>query len=593
MRIFILFFSILLFSLSLSSQTTIDFSVQLPAELSGQTVGLRGNIPPLSWDSSYVLTAGEQENVFSGAVQLEKPSGLLEYKYVLEDAEGEVRWELEGQGNRLLTISGTALRTGPEKWDEMRKIDVTVLPAIPEEGLLEDFEILREALLELHPGLYRYNSEAEVEMHFAELRQALSRSLTYAEAYKSISLFLGKIRCGHTYANFFNQDPIIREVIFEQPDKFPFAFRIIGGKMIVTQNASNCKFAEPGTEILTINEIPVKQVLDSLMTIVKGDGSNHAKRLEDLQLHGYNTYEAFDAYFPLLFPPQDFRYSITAAKPKTGQRISCIVAPLTRSDRNKLVRMKGAKLPDSYDDLWAFNFFSSKAAYMKLGTFVIWQMDLDWKQFLADAFAKMNEEKTPNLIIDIRGNEGGLDEVAETLVSYLLREEVKYRTYETRTRYEVIPESLRPYLDGWDESIFDIKKQVKSGKNGFYIARGEKDEVKLEPSESPYQGKVYLLVDAANSSATFYLAKMMKELGLATLVGETTGGNLRGLNGGNTVFLRLPNSRIEVDIPLMGAFAREEMPDKGVEPDIVVRQTVNDLIEGKDTVWEYVQKKVR
>jgi hypothetical protein len=594
MRIFILPFFVLLSSFPVWSQTTIDFSIKVPADLSGETVGVRGDMPPLSWDSTYVLSPEGQEGFFSGSIALDSTVGrVLEYKYVVEDKEGKVLWELENEGNRLLVLSSEILKTGREAWNEMKKIEVTDLPRVPADGLLEDFEILREALTSLHPGLYRYNSEAAIEMHFAKLREAMSQPLTYAEAYKEISKFLGRIRCGHTYANFFNQDPLIREVIFGQLDKFPFAFRIIDGKMIVTENASNCKFAEPGTEILTINGIPVERVLDSLMTVVKGDGSNHAKRLKDLEVYGYNTFEAFDAYFPLLFPPQEYRYSITAAKPKTKQRISCIIAPLNRTDRNKLIRMKGAELPESYDDLWAFNVFSTKAAYMRLGTFVTWEMDMDWKQFLADAFGQLNEKKTPSLIIDIRGNEGGLDEVGETLIQYLLKEEARYPTFETRTRYEVIPESLRPYLDTWDKSIYDIKKQMKSGKKGFFIAKGEKDEVKLVPSENPYQGKVYLLVDADNSSSTFYLAKMMKELGLATLVGQTTGGNLRGLNGGNTVFLRLPNSRIEVDIPLLGAFAREEMPDEGVKPDIVVKQSVEDLIEGKDAVLEYVKKKVR
>ena len=38
------------------------------------------------------------------------------------------------------------------------------------------------------------------------------------------------------------------------------------------------------------------------------------------------------------------------------------------------------------------------------------------------------------------------------------------------------------------------------------------------------------------------------------MVGQVTGGNLRGINGGAFFFLNLPNSRLEIDLPLIGQF---------------------------------------
>jgi hypothetical protein len=69
---------------------------------------------------------------------------------------------------------------------------------------------------------------------------------------------------------------------------------------------------------------------------------------------------------------------------------------------------------------------------------------------------------------------------------------------------------------------------------------------------------------------------------LGTLVGQTTGGNRRGINGGAFFFLRLPNSTIELDLPLVGQFPLDPQPDAGIEPDIAVRVTRADVANGRD-----------
>lgn len=78
----------------------------------------------------------------------------------------------------------------------------------------------------------------------------------------------------------------------------------------------------------------------------------------------------------------------------------------------------------------------------------------------------------------------------------------------------------------------------------------------------------------------------MKTLHVGTLVGQDTGGNQRGINGGAFFFLRLPHSGIEVDVPLIAQFPAggvEAMPDAGLEPDVAVIPSTADMAEGVDT----------
>jgi len=97
----------------------------------------------------------------------------------------------------------------------------------------------------------------------------------------------------------------------------------------------------------------------------------------------------------------------------------------------------------------------------------------------------------------------------------------------------------------------------------------------------------------ANSSATFFLAQILKEQKVATLVGQESGGNLMGTNGGQLFFLTLPHSQIEMDIPLIGYYPADEQPDQGIMPDVYVEPSVEDVVNGGDMELEKVKKLIQ
>ena len=110
------------------------------------------------------------------------------------------------------------------------------------------------------------------------------------------------------------------------------------------------------------------------------------------------------------------------------------------------------------------------------------------------------------------------------------------------------------------------------------IANGEI----IKPSGKLFHGKVFVLIDASNSSATFQFAQNIQSHHLGTLVGQPTGGSQRGFNGGAFFFVRLPHSGIEMDLPLIGTFPLVPAPDAGVTPDILVMPTAADVAAGYD-----------
>jgi len=76
---------------------------------------------------------------------------------------------------------------------------------------------------------------------------------------------------------------------------------------------------------------------------------------------------------------------------------------------------------------------------------------------------------------------------------------------------------------------------------------------------------------------------------VATLAGKTTGGNLRGINGG-AFFLRLPACGLEVDVPLIARFATGQPPAAGLAPDVEVRPTFESVVRGLDLERAAVQR---
>ena len=100
----------------------------------------------------------------------------------------------------------------------------------------------------------------------------------------------------------------------------------------------------------------------------------------------------------------------------------------------------------------------------------------------------------------------------------------------------------------------------------------------------PFAGKVWVVVDASNSSATFEFAQIVQREHLGTLIGSATGGNQRGINGGAFFFVRLPRTGLDADLPLIGQFPSRAALDAGLEPDLLVETTALDIAAGRDPI---------
>lgn len=164
-------------------------------------------------------------------------------------------------------------------------------------------------------------------------------------------------------------------------------------------------------------------------------------------------------------------------------------------------------------------------AYMKIKAMSYYHVEEDYpkiKSFLKEV------EDYDKLIIDIRGNEGGFDEYWEKVVGLLIDDVYSAEYY---SFFKQKPKSiLDPFVITNDRSIWDLDEsfleqfppEIKEDFKFYKI-----NQVNIAPEgDVNFKGKVYLLVDSEVFSAAEKFAAFAKDTGLATLVGETTGGGM-------------------------------------------------------------------
>ena len=283
---------------------------------------------------------------------------------------------------------------------------------------MSDAALLRKAYEALDPGLYRYNTVEQANAAFARLDAALAQDRDLRSSFLDISRFTASIKCGHCYPNFFNQPPDVARALLQNQDRVPFYFMWLDGRMIVTRNFSDDARLTPGTRIDSINAVDTRQILANLLPLVRADGSNDAKRIDELGVRGDDQYEAFDVYFPLVYPQKSTTIALRA-RSVAGQTFAATVLALTYAQRIAPIQARMNAQHGGTVPLWSFRFKDARTAYLKMPTWSVYDTKWDWKSFLSDVFATLAGRKPARLIVDLRGNEGGSD-VGSVLLSHLI-----------------------------------------------------------------------------------------------------------------------------------------------------------------------------
>jgi hypothetical protein len=428
----------------------------------------------------------------------------------------------------------------------------------------EDLRHLHAALRELHPGLYRYSTRAQVDEAFAQAEAQLPGTVAADELFRRTAALSTVIRDGHTRFR-------IPASLEKQASAWPLLpLRILVGRgRLFIANVCGGPPGLAGREIRAVDGIPAAEVLARAGALRPRDGSN-----ETYPRWALDQPLAFNEALNLLLGPRD-GHRLAVASGETTETI--FVAAERREALSACVGpdvARSAALRFHDDD---------RIAVLSLPTFVP-DLSEDYRGW----FDTLARRRTRGLVIDLRDNGGGLDRNGSRLFAHLTRKTFSYydrivlNTVRPRAPFKQFAELLRPW-------------RIEPDERGRLLFTGHECLGAQQPEAPAFDGPVVVLVNGGTFSAASEFAAVAAAHRRATFVGEETGGAANGNTAGVAALVALPHSGIRVQVPMMRYEVAAPGLDqgRGVRPAVEVEVTVDDRRSGRDRGAEQAMTLVR
>ena len=535
--------------ISTPAQSNITFQVDLKepiiqnlfSEAAGDIVVVRGSFE--GWRSNdFKLNDDNNDSIYTGTFAINANLiSEIEYKYCLIKNTGEVNWEWFPEpdniphGNRGLFLTGKAQSTSVEKFHLINSIKTNDEDKIVfnTEELKEDFIQLRRSLEKIHCALYEYTSKEEFDNLFNNQFKKINKPMEYHEYFNIVTPLVVKIGCMHTGiwmpGEFWD---------LGRKNFFPLQLKLIGGKAVVTGYYNDTAQVPVGCAILKINSRPIDEIIKDVENTIFSDAMN-------VQFQKAGFEKRFPMIYTSIYGFPD-KYVITYTLPGSKTKITTMLVPADLESVRKIA-FKNFQHPSLTLDIVK----EKNTAVITIPTFSFYDRVKYFTNFLDSSFKKIKDKSITNLILDLRGNDGGDPFCSVPLFSYLEKEPVKY-----------FAEEYGHYSE--------FAKVIPLAENNF-------------------KGNLYTLIDHHCGSTNGHFCALLKYHKIGKLVG-TEGGATYKCNARVEEF-RLKNTHLIVNVARQTYTAAVEGMDKtkGVEPDYIIDQSYDDFLNGKDTIIEFTQ----
>jgi len=439
--------------------------------------------------------------------------------------------------------------------------------------LKEDFSLLRTALEQAHPALYKFSSKSSMDSLFNAIDKSIDKEMTEAQFLTLISPVFGKIKCGHT--RIYPSDNY-RKYVMTSAKMFPFEIKIIDNKLYIVKNLSADSTVKLGTEIDSINKVPASKILPELLSRTWADGLNQTMK--------YKVFEqSFNIWYSIVYGECD-NFSIVAVSPETHKTISFTVPAITMAERKKVSAIRTKKPIDRQPIQFKLIDDLAQTAVLTVKTFspeIFKHNGTDYNKFIDSIFTIIKNKNIPKLIIDLRDNNGGDVVFMSNLFSYIADKEynlLNYAQFKTN----------KP-LDYLDKDTTDFYKFITDSK-GNYFWKDTKDDwyETYQPNKNNFKGKVYILINGGSFSSSGFFCSLFQYYKRGKIIGEEAGGSSVCNDCHDN--LVLPNTKINTEIARC-TFSMNlpgiKYDGHGIIPDKLVKTTLNDIINDNDSVLKY------
>ncbi len=474
----------------------------------------------------------------------------------------------------LLVVMGAAGQAGappgppPAAFDPARTFSPDELKA--------DLQVLWDVLEEGHGGFERYTPAARQRKAFDAVRDGFDAPLTRFDLYARLLPLVAGIEDGHTRLAL---PPHADAYLGARPILVPLRLRFIGDRAYVAGDLTPGRGVGDGAELLAVDGRPIRDILAALLPLVPADAGIRTAKLRRLEPPA-----SFSRLYGLRFGwRESFRLEVIPFRAKQAREVS--FPGLTAAELARLLRER-YPAGDAIRPVYELS-FAGPIAVLTIRQFAD---DPDkarprFPDFLSQTFLTLERNKTPGLVIDLRGNGGGFDEYGKLLFAHVMdRPFLYYWALETRKdRYD-----LFRYTDETPESAAELARPLRRNERGGFDVLGHPNSGLQKPRTPHFGGRVAVLIDGGSFSATGETTSALHYYKKAVFFGEEGGAGYYGNTSGFMVTAVLPRSRIEVRVPLvLYTMAVDGYPkDRGLVPDFPVAPTIEDLAAGRDPVLE-------
>jgi C-terminal processing protease CtpA/Prc len=200
-------------------------------------------------------------------------------------------------------------------------------------------------------------------------------------------------------------------------------------------------------------------------------------------------------------------------------------------------------------------------------------------EFYKESFTAFKTKGTKALILDLRNNGGGADELGRLLLSYLVDKPFKY--YD-----DLVLNALEfSFLKDTNKAKAIAEDLVERQPNGKYRLVKHPNWGEQQPSQPTFAGRVLILINGASFSTTAEFLSQAHFHKRATFIGEESAGGYYGNTSGAMPQVTLPHSKLTVHVPLVTyymAVSGYKDAARGVIPDYPVHYSIEELLEGTD-----------